>query len=140
MPINRLPDDLTAKQCAHAEAFIKARSNVFSHLEYNIGCTGIIPHHIYTGNNASHFEQLRHHPTTQLPIIDEHVENVLCHDVIEPSASPWCSNVVMVCKQDGTFRFCVDYHKTNELLKKDMFPLPKIDTCIDTLNGCWYFS
>jgi len=33
-------------------------------------------------------------------------------------------------------QFCVDYRKTNELIKKDKFPLPKTDTCLDTLNGC----
>jgi len=43
-----------------------------------------------------HFEQLRHHPTMQLPLIDERVEHMLQHDVIEPAALPWCSNMVMV--------------------------------------------
>ena len=80
------------------------------------------------------------HPTTQLPLTDEHVENVLRHDVIEPAASPWCSNVVTVCKCDGTMQFCVDYHKTNKLNKKDKFPSRKIDNGLDTLNGCQYFS
>jgi len=60
--------------------------------------------------------------------------------VIEPAASPWCSNVVMVRKQDGTMRLCVDYRKLNCLTVKDKFPLPKIDTCLDTLNGCEFFS
>jgi len=46
----------------------------------------------------------------------------------------------MVCKRDGTMRFCVDYCKTNELIKKDKFPLPKINTCLDILNSCWYVS
>jgi len=76
----------------------------------------------------------------QLPLIDEHVENMLKHDVIEPATSPWYSNVVMVHKQDGTMRFCVDYCKTNELIKKDKFHLPKIDSCLDALNGSQFFS
>jgi len=76
----------------------------------------------------------------QLPVIDEHVQHMLEHDVIEPAASPWCSNVVMVWKQDGTMRLCIDYRKLNSLTTKDKFPLPKIDTCLDTLNGCEFFS
>jgi len=138
--IDGLPDDLTNEQRAHVTAFIRSRSNVFSRSEYDIGRTRIIPHRIDTGDNAPHFEQLRRHPTTQLPMIDEHVEHMLEHDVIEPAASPWCSNVVMVRKQDGSMRFCVDYRKVNELIKKDKFPLPKIDTCLDALNGCQYYS
>jgi len=49
-------------------------------------------------------------------------------------------NVVMVKKKDGSMRFCVDYRKTNELIKKDHFPLPKIDTCLNMLNGSTWFS
>jgi len=46
----------------------------------------------------------------------------------------------MVKKKDGSMRFCIDYRKTNELIKKDRFPLPKIDTCLDMLNGSTWFS
>jgi len=95
---------------------------------------------VSTLDNAPHFEQLRRHPTTQLPIVDEHVEHMLAHDVIELATSPWSSNVVMVRKQDGSMHFCVDYRKVNELITKDKFPLPKIDTCLDTLNGCQFYS
>jgi len=138
--LDGLPDDLTAEQRARMTAFTQSRCNVFSRSEYDIGRTRIIPHCIDTGDNTPHFEQLRQHPTTQLPMMDEHVEHMLVHDVIEPATSLWCSNVVMVQKQDGLMRFCVDYRKVNELIKKDNFPLPKIDTCLDTLNGCQYYS
>ena len=138
--LRSLPDDLTLNQKHRAEEFIRARANVFSRSEFDIGRTNIIPHRIDTGDNGPHFEQLRRHPTTQLPVIDEHVQHMLEHDVIEPAASPWCSNVVMVRKQDGTMRLCIDYRKLNCLTVKDKFPLPKIDTCLDTLNGCEFFS
>jgi len=73
-------------------------------------------------------------------MIDEHVKHMLAHNVIEPAASPWCLNVVMVRKQDRSMRFCIDYRKVNKLIKKDKFPLPNIDTCLDTLDGCQYYS
>ena len=108
-----LPVELTSEQKDRAEQLIRSYAHVFSQSEYNIGCTSIIPHRIDTGENNPHFEQLRRHPTTQLPVIDEHVSHMPEHDVIEPAASPWCSNVVMVRKQDGTMRLCVDYRKLN---------------------------
>jgi len=36
-------------------------------------------------------------------------------------------------------RFCIDYRKKNLLIKMDKFPLPKNDTCMDTLNGLRYY-
>jgi len=99
--LRSLPSDLTDEQHDRAEAFIRSRANVFSRSEYDIGRTSIIPHCINMGDHSPHFEQLRRHPQAQLPVIDEHVQNMLEHDVIEPGASPWCSNVVMVCKQNG---------------------------------------
>jgi len=46
----------------------------------------------------------------------------------------------MVRKHDSSMRFCIDYRKVNDLIKKDKFPLPKVDTCLDMLNGSRYFS
>ena len=140
--INGLPKYLTAEQHARAEALIKSRSNDFCHSEYDTGRTSIVPHCIDTDDKVPYFEQLQHHSTTQLPLIDDHMENMLRYDVVELAGSPWCSNVVMVQKQGGTMQLCHDYRKTNELIKKNKFPLPKIDrpTCLDTLNGSQYFS
>ena len=70
--------------------------------EYDIGRTNIIPHRINMGDHSPHFEQLWCHQMAQLPVIDEHVQHMLKHDVIELAASPWCSKVVMVRKQDDT--------------------------------------
>jgi len=100
--LRSLPTDHLDEQRDRAEAFIRSHANVFSGLEYDTGRTNIIPHCINMGDHSPHCEQLLRHPTAQLPVIDEHVQHILEHDVIEPAASPWCSNVVIVCKQDGT--------------------------------------
>jgi len=71
--LHSLPSDLTDEQRDHTEAFIRSHANVFSWSEYDIGCTNIIPHRIDMGDHSPHFEQLRRHPTAQLPVIDEHV-------------------------------------------------------------------
>ena len=139
-PIDGLPGVLTLEQRNAAEKFSWSRANLFSRSEFDIGRTDILKHWIDTGDNPPYYERLRRHPTTQLPLIDAHVVEMLKHDVIEPAASSWCCNVVMVKKKDGSVRFCIDYRKTNELIKKDHFPLPKIDTCLDMLNGSKWFS
>ena len=56
-------------------------------------------------------------------------------DVIEASASPWSSPIVLVNKKDGSTTFCVDYHKLNDITHKDSYPLPRIDETIEALSG-----
>ena len=60
--------------------------------------------------------------------------------VIEPCHSEWASNIVLVKKKDGSIRFCVDYRKLNDLIRKDAYPLPRIETCLDTLSGAAWYS
>ena len=60
--------------------------------------------------------------------------------MIEPSASPWSSPIVLVRKKDGSTRFCVDYHMLNKVTRKDSYPLPRIDGTLEALCGAKYFS
>ena len=61
-------------------------------------------------------------------------------EVIQPSTSPWASPIVLVCKKDNSYRFCVDYRKLNEVTHKDAYPLPRIDDTLNTLAGSKWFS
>jgi hypothetical protein len=62
--------------------------------------------------------------------------------VIQPSSSAWASPMVLVPKKDGKLRFCVNYRKVNAVIKKDVYPLPKVDDIhvLDTLGKAKYFS
>ena len=60
--------------------------------------------------------------------------------VIRPSRSPWRSPVVFTKKKNGSYRFCIDLRRVNDLTTKDKYPLPLIDECLDNLNGAKLFS
>jgi len=65
---------------------------------------------------------------------------MLKEDVIEPSAGPWASPVVLVKKKDDTWRFCVDFRRLNAVTKKDVYPLPRIDDALDALHDASWFT
>ena len=55
--------------------------------------------------------------------------------IIEESRSPWSSPVVMVPKSDGSWRFCNDYRRLNEVSAFDHYPMPQVDELIDRLGS-----
>ena len=61
-------------------------------------------------------------------------------EVIRPSHSPWASPIVLVCKKDGSQRFCVDCRKLNAMTRKDAYPIPRIDDTLDIHSSSWWFS
>jgi hypothetical protein len=68
------------------------------------------------------------------------VERMLSMNVIEPSTSEWAAPVVLVPKPDGSLRFCIDYRKLNSITERDVYPLPGINDCLDSLGEAQIFS
>jgi hypothetical protein len=99
-----------------------------------------VKHHIHVGDATPIFQRPRRTPLTYQQIMKEHIDELLKTGLIQPGSGAWASPVVMVKKKDGTLRFCVDYMKLNQITKKDVYPLPRIDDILDALNGAKYFS
>lgn len=72
--------------------------------------------------------------------IERRVVELLQAGHIVPSVSPFDSYVLLVQKKDGSWRFCVDYRKLNDITIKNRFSMPIVDEIIDELAGTHYFS
>ncbi|KAE8188325.1 hypothetical protein A4X06_0g6649 [Tilletia controversa] len=71
--------------------------------------------------------------------IDSAIDQLLQWDVVEPSSSPASFPVLMV-RQYGKWRFCVDYRQLNASTIPDRYPLPTVDSVFQTLCGKRIFS
>jgi predicted aspartyl protease len=138
--IDRLPTHLDDEQRKRTVDLLRSYEDIFSQNEYDIGRTHLVEHTIDTGNNRPIRQSLRRHPIAHLDIIDQQVGEMLEHGIIEPAASPWASNVVLARKKDGSLRLCVDYRNLNQITYQDTYPLPHMDTCLNTLQGASWFS
>ncbi len=91
-------------------------------IEHKISMTGrpvrIPPHRVALG---------------QRKIVEDEIQKMEKEGTIVKSSGPWCSPIVLVRKKDGTIRFCVDYHKLNDVTHKDTYPLPRIDDIQEAL-------
>ena len=70
----------------------------------------------------------------------EIIQQMMEQDVIEPCTSEWASPVVFAPKKDGSTRFCVDYRRLNAVTKPDVYPLPRMDDCLDSLGDAMIFT
>jgi len=111
----------------------------FSLDERDIGVTNMATHTIDTGNGRPVRQAMRRHPPAHESAIRQQVDELLQQGIIEPARSPWASNVVMV-KKDGSLRMCVDYRQVNALTRKDAYPIPRTDVCLDAMSGSVWFS
>ena len=65
--------------------------------------------------------------------ITEEVRKLLEADFIREVYYPdWLANMVMIKKANGKWKMCVDFMDLNKACPKDSYPIPRIDTLVDS--------
>ena len=113
--------------------------DVFTQSEYNLGQTIIMKHSIDTADHRPIKQALRRHPPQYQQTIKEQTAEMMKQGLVQPASSEWAANVVLVKKKTGELRFCINYRKLSEATKKDVYPLPLIDECLDAMSRTRWF-
>ena len=132
--------DVTETERIRLKKLVQEYRDVFALTDAELGQTNLVPLRIDTGDTCPIKIPPHRASPAKLPIIREEVQIMLKRGVIQPSKSPYSAPIVLQTKKDGSWRFCVDYRKLNDVTVKDAFPIPKIHQTFDALNGQKYFS
>lgn len=62
--------------------------------------------------------------------------------VIEKVERPteWCSGMVVAPKSNGKVRICVDLTQLNKSVKREVYPLPRLEETLSEIEGSQFFS
>jgi len=113
--MDSLPNESTEKQRRQSKELLQENEAIFSKGEYDIGRTPFVKYRIDSGEHRPIGQPLRRHPFRHLETIDKQVAEMEEHGIIEPTASPLASNVVLVRKKDISLRFCIDCRQLNRI-------------------------
>ena len=115
-------------------------SQAFSKHEPELGRTNLIEYTIDTCDSKAIKLLPRRVPMAfageEQKVVSEKYEQGIIHK----SNSPWSSPLVLMVKENGKLRPCVDYRLLNGVTVKDAFILPRIQDCLDTVRGSTLFS
>ena len=146
-----LPDhlqDLFKRSCTHTTLYQSVKlanllgefATIFSKNDTDLCHFKAVYHRIITRNNDPIKARMRRTPIHFEAEEEANLKKMLDAGVITESCSEYAHPVCLVCKKDGSVRWCIDTRILNSYTVKDRFPLPKIQQCLDTLCGNRYFS
>lgn len=80
------------------------------------------------------------YPQLQKDELEAQCTTMLAQGIIFPSTSPFSTTVLLVKKQDTSWRFCVDYRDLNASTVKHKFPIPVVEELLNELHGAKFFT
>ena len=112
--------------------------HLFALHDLELGKTAKVKHEIKLSNSMPFEDRYRCIPPHEFEEVRKHLQDMLKVGAIRKSVSPWASPVVLVWKEDGSLRFCIDLQKLNS--QSLPYSLPRIEESLDCLNGAIIFT
>nr|CAD2206627.1 unnamed protein product [Meloidogyne enterolobii] len=115
-------------------------SDIFSKSQYDLGSCKAGSHNIVTTTQEPITSKPHRTPFKYRDELKKHIDQLLNSGVMIQSDTPWVSNLVLVQKKDGGLRPCIDFRKLNEITVPDHFPLPRLETIMEKIGNCNFYS
>lgn len=138
--------DITCDQRQRLQQLLEENKDIFAFKKTELGQCTEIEHRIDTGLATPIYQQPRDLGKFKNEIITKQINEWLDLGIIKPCQSEWGSPVVLVGKKsvdekgNREQRLCVDYRKLNNLTKRDAYPLPNTEACLDACAGNKFYS
>ena len=98
--------DLNDQEFEQGLQLIKSYIDIFSRSDDDVGHTDIVQDRIDLIDEKPFKQRYRHIPQAAYDDVRAHLRQLLNAGIIQPSHSPWASNVVLVRKKDKTLTLC----------------------------------
>ncbi|XP_055604348.1 uncharacterized protein K02A2.6-like [Uranotaenia lowii] len=87
-------------------------------------------------------QHVRRVPIALRQKVEDQIQKLLHSGIIErvEEHSPWVSPMVVVMKDNGEVRLCIDMRRANTAIKREYHMIPTLDDLLSRLNGCCWFS
>ena len=108
--------------------------------DMDLGSYTTTTHRIHTCDAAPIRMRMRRTPLGFQKEGETLLQSMLEQGIVQPSESEWAAAPVIMRKRCGGLCYCVDFRKLNSVTRKDTFPIPLIEECLDHLEGNLYFS
>ena len=130
--------DATIQQ--QLDNLLRTFQDQFAKDETTIGTTPLTQMSIDTGD--SNPVSLKPYPVAMKHYnwVKEEIDKLLEAGVIRNSHSSWSVPIIVVPKGDGGKRLVIDCRALNKVMRKFVWPMPKVEDIFSQLNGAKYFS
>lgn len=132
--------NLSHSEFTQVQDLLLQYEDVFAKDDYDLGHFTEVEHAIDTGTAKPVRQRMRRTPVCFVEEEKAVLDKMIKSKVIQPSKSEWAAAPVLIRKRDGQVRWCVDYRALNKVTVKDVYPLPLVEECMDTLSENFWFS
>lgn len=147
---NKIKDNINLshmneEECQATLRLLTEFENLFFKEGDVLSCTNEVCHEIITTNERPLYSKIYRYPQVHEDEIKRQIKEMLEHNIIRESNSPYNSPLWIVEKKlDNSgkkkYRIVIDYRKLNEYTIDDRYPIPNLNSLLDKLGRAQYFT